>query len=244
MKSIFTPALVFMFLIAGMTAFAQDEQTSDTDEKDSEEDYKLFERRRREKKQRDYHINTIFNNHGPRSSGGYVAMSNKFTTINGDFANMVELYAGWYINHSFLIGIGTAATTNHLPVQLQHSTAPTVRMSYEYGQAGLMTEYVIASDKVIHLSVQAFGGAGFTLQYPRDRWDDDQYWDTINDYDHDENWFWVAEPGVKVEVNVFRWFRICPGVSYRKAFGSDGRGLRDENIDGASFNMTLKLGRF
>lgn len=191
-----------------------------------------------------YQIRTIFNNRGPNASGGYLGASNKFTTINGDYANLVELYGGWYINHRWLIGVGAAATTNNIPVAFQHSTNPGINMSYEYGQCGLMTEYVIGSNKVVHLAIQLFSGAGFTLQYQRYGWEHNDYWDNLNDYDHDENWFVVTEPGVKVEVNVFRWLRFCPGVSYRMAYGSDAKGLSDKDIQGTSVNMTLKIGRF
>src|SRR3569832_2312740 len=63
-----------------------------------------------------YRIKTIFNNNGPRSSGGYIAFSNKITGINGDYANLVEMYGGWYIGHRFLLGIGGAASTNNITV--------------------------------------------------------------------------------------------------------------------------------
>ena len=191
----------------------------------------------------DHHINTIFSNNGHRASGGYAAISNKFTSINGDFANMVEIYGGWYIGHRFLLGVGGAATTNYLPVPEQYSTNPGRRMSYEYGQCGLMTEYVIASDRAIHLAFQMFAGSGFTLQYQRYDWQND-YWDNVDDYNHDPNWFFVAEPGVKVEVNVLRWLRFSPGISYRIGHGSEAKGLSDEDINGTSINMTLKFGRF
>jgi hypothetical protein len=192
-----------------------------------------------------YHISTIFSNRGHRGSGGYGAISNKFTSINGDFANMVEVYGGWYVGHRFLLGLGGAATTNYIPVPEVHSTNPGKRMSYEYGQCGLMTEYVIASDRAVHLAFQMFAGSGFTLQYLRPDWESDEYWnDYEHDYEYDPNWFFVAEPGVKVEVNLLRWMRFCPGVSYRIAQGSNGRGLSDEKINGTSVNLTLKFGKF
>jgi hypothetical protein len=189
-------------------------------------------------------IRTIFSNRGPSASGGYLAATNKFTTINGNYANIVELYGGWYINHRWLIGVGAAASTNNLPVQKQHSVNPAYDMSYEYGQCGLMTEYVIGSNRAVHLAVQLFTGGGFTLQYQREDLQHDDYWSGFEDYDHDENWFAVAEPGVKVEVNVFRWLRFSPGVSYRIAYGSGGSGLSDESLGGTNVNMTLKFGKF
>jgi len=188
-----------------------------------------------------HHINTIFRNNGPRSSGGYGALGNKFTTINGEFANLAELYGGWYINHHFMIGLGAAAVTNNIPVALQYSALPK-RMSYEYGQCGLMTEYVIGSDKAVHLAFQLFGGAGFTVQY--ERYGDDYSWDNHRRGPYDENWFFVAEPGVKLEVNIFRWMRFCPGISYRAAFDSKSIDLSDSDISGTSINLSLKFGKF
>jgi hypothetical protein len=191
-----------------------------------------------------YQIKTIFRNSGHKASGGYGALSNKFTTINGEFANLVEVYGGWYINHRFLLGISGAALTNNIRVPDAYSTMPGVNMSYEYGQCGLMTEYTIGSSKAIHLSFQLFNGAGFTVQYERPKLDDDNSWDKEDNYPHDSNWFFVTEPGIKVEVNVFRWMRFSPGVSYRAAFGSDALGLSDSKLSGASANLTLKFGKF
>lgn len=185
-------------------------------------------------------VKTIFKSN-PKSSGGYGAITNKFTRIRGDFANMSGLYGGWFINQRLMIGAGAAAVTNNIPVPLQYSTDPTRNRSYEYGQVGLMTEYVINSNKPIHFVAQLFSGAGFTLQYDRHNHhnnnDDD---DTISD----EHWFFVAEPGVQVEMNLFKWMRFSPGISYRASFGSDAEGMKDKDIRGVSYNVTLKFGKF
>lgn len=187
-------------------------------------------------------VETIFKRSNP-SSGGYAAISNKFTTIRGEYANMVEVYGGWFIDKRVLIGIGAAATTNDIRVPEQFSTFPGRAMTYQYGQAGLMTEYVIASNRVIHMSFQVFAGSGFTLQYDRNGWHRDDYFDR-HDYEHDVNWFFVVEPGVKVEMNLFRWLRFAPGVSYRFTEGSNGMGLADADLRGVSVNLTLKVGKF
>lgn len=186
-------------------------------------------------------IQTIFN--GPGASGGYGAISNKFTTINGEFANMVEVYGGWYINHKFLLGAGAAATTNYIEVPAAYSTMPGLRMSYGYGQVGLVTEYAIASNRSVHVNFRLMTGAGFTLQYHRPSWNEWEYYD-YHDYDHDENWFFVVEPGIQVELNLLRWMRFSPGISYRFTDGSEAQGLSDNDLRGASVNLTLKFGKF
>lgn len=182
-------------------------------------------------------IRTIFKNK-PFSSGGYGAVTNTFTRIRGDFANLSGIYGGWFINHRLMLGISGSAVTNNIRVPLQYSTDPQQQRSYEYGQFGLMAEYVIGSSKPIHLVLQGMGGAGFTLQYLR-------YGSHGNgNGTSDENWFIVAEPGVQVEFNLFKWMRFSPGVSYRQTFGSDGRGMEDKDLSGVSFNATLKFGKF
>jgi len=191
-----------------------------------------------------HEIKTIFRDNRPHASGAFGALSNKFSTIKGEPANIVEIYGGWYVNHRFLLGVGAAASTNNIVVPIEFRTEPTRRMSYEYGQVGLMTEYIVASDRSLHIGFQMFAGAGFTLQYDRDQHKSENENDEIRDYDHDTNWFTVAEPGVKVEMNIFRWMRFAPGISYRLAHGSNGKGMSDDDINGTSINLTLKFGKF
>ena len=183
-------------------------------------------------------VHTVFKK-GVTASGGYGAATNQFTTIRGKFANLSGIDGGWYLNHRFMIGAAGSAVTNNLRVPAQFSTDPTNDMSYEYGQFGLMTEYVINSEKAVHFAVSLFSGAGFTLQYQRYGLHGN-YGDNIRD----ENWFFVAEPGVQVEVNLFKWMRFSPGVSYRKSFGSDGLGMKDKDVSNVSYNATLKFGKF
>jgi hypothetical protein len=180
---------------------------------------------------------------GKGSSGGYGTITNKFTTIRGEYANVVGVYGGWYINHSFLLGIGGAALTNDIAVPLEHRTDPLKDLSYMYGQVGMVTEYAIASNKTLHVAFNLFSGAGFTIQYERYNWHHDDHefdWDE----NRDEGWFFVVEPGVQVEVNVFKWMRFSPGVSYRAAFDSHARGLSDSALSDISYNATLKFGKF
>lgn len=183
-------------------------------------------------------IQTVFK--GPGHSGGYGAITNKFTSIRGDFANIAGIYGGWYLDKTFFIGLGAAGLTNDIRVPAEYSLRPNRDMSYLYAQAGLVNEWVIASDRVVHAAFNLFAGGGFTAQYERYNWDEASFEDEVLD----ENTFFVIEPGVQVEVNLFKWMRFCPGVSYRQTFGSEARGLRDEDLSNISYNATLKFGKF
>lgn len=187
-------------------------------------------------------ISTVFTGSGLRHSGGYGAIVNKFTTIDGKFANITEAYGGWFINRKFMIGIGGGATTNRITVPDQWKAIEDEDLSYEYGQFGLVTEYVLGSNRTIHAVFHLMTGAGFTLQYLRENYD--QYYYHENDFRTDVNWLMVAEPGIQVEINLFRWMRFSPGVSYRFAHNSKFEGLPDNALSGASVNLALKFGKF
>jgi hypothetical protein len=222
-KSMKKVVLIIALAISGSSLFAQ-EQSSERQRSSNE-------------------IETLFR--GPQTFGGYGSLTNKFTRINGSFANLSGGYGGVFVNHKVMIGIGAVATTNFIPVAEEFSISPGDRMTYEYGQFGLVTEYALWSNKAIHLNFNLFTGAGFTLQYERPQnWYDDDYYDPRPYGHNDENWFFVVEPGVQLEMNVFKWMRIAPGVSYRQAYGSDAAGLPDASLSDITYSFTLKFGKF
>jgi hypothetical protein len=189
-------------------------------------------------------VHSLFHG-GLKSSGGYGALTNKITKINGDYANLAGMYAGWYINHKLMLGVAGAAVTNHIPVPEIYSAQPGVKMSYEYAQFGLMTEYVLGSNRIVHLGFQLFSGAGINTQYDRYNWHEDDDDDDLEVYEKSTDWFFVSEPGINVEINVFKWMRFCPGISYRIAVG-DGleSGLKGSDISGTTLNASFKFGKF
>lgn len=184
-------------------------------------------------------VRTLFHS-GP--SGGYGVINNKFTSVYGSYAYMPEVYGGWFINKKFLLGIGGGATTNFIPVPTSESSAPSKRMSYLYGQAGLVNEIVIASNGAIHPVLHWFNGAGLSLQYERPEWNemgDSDYTEQADDL----RWFYITEPGVQIELNLFRWMRMSPGISYRFAFDNETRTL-NKDVSGPSASIALKFGKF
>jgi hypothetical protein len=183
---------------------------------------------------------TIFNNSGIKHSSGYGALGNKFTSINGRFTNMPEVYGGWFINRNFLLGIEAAASTNYISVPVEHQDWNGSKMTYQYGQFGLMTEYVTASHNKVHLNLNLVTGAGFILQYDRDNISNWHF----DEHDPTTHYFFVLEPGVQLECNLLKWMRFSPGVSYRRVFGNQAPGLSDNDLSGFSGNLTLKFGHF
>jgi len=185
-------------------------------------------------------VQSIFAN--GRDTGGYGALSNKFTYIGGEFANLCEVYGGVFINRRWMVGMSFAGSTNDIRVPVEYSVDTANPMTYQYGQGGMVVERVFNSNRPVHFVLSMFSGVGFSAQYNRNEWYDYDYQHSGSV--HDENWFYVLEPGAQLEMNLFRWMRLSPGISYRKTYGSEGLGLPDSNLSDWTYNITLKFGGF
>lgn len=189
-------------------------------------------------------VRTIFGD--GNVTGGYGALTNKFTTIRGEFANLSGLYGGVFIDRKWMLGLELVGSTNFLAVPEEYAAAPVSDLTYQYSQGGLLVERVLGSHKSIHLVLNLFAGAGHTMQYRRN-WDDWNDWDDWN-YDddgvYDQNCFFVLEPGAQLELNLFRWMRLSPGISYRQTYNSKGLGLSDTDLSNWTYSVTLKFGGF
>jgi hypothetical protein len=183
---------------------------------------------------------TVFSFKSIQSSGFYGALTNSSTSINGEYANLGGLYFGYFINQKLLIGVGGAATNTALRVPEANKTISGADLRYQYGHFGLMTEYVVNSNKKVHFAFNLLSGAGFTAQYLDSDRDEKRY----KNYSHDTDFFVVLEPGAQVEINLTKWMRLSPGISYRQTIGSDAKGLDDSDLSNVSGNVALKLGRF
>jgi hypothetical protein len=54
----------------------------------------------------------------------------------------------------------------------------------------------------------------------------------------------VVEPGLEVEINVTRFFKIGLGASYRLVRQSDLITVSDKDLSGFSGGLSLKFGKF
>lgn len=179
-----------------------------------------------------------------RPSSYYGSITNKFTIINGEYANIAQVYGGWVFNRKLMLGLGAAALTNNIIVPDAFSSEPGEQSSYMYAQGGIVAEYMARPDKKVHFVYHLFSGIGITTQYERSDYMDDFFEDAFDDDDDESNLFFVAEPGVQLEFNVLKWLRIAPGITYRATIGGNGLGLHNSDLSNVSFNLGIKIGTF
>jgi hypothetical protein len=166
---------------------------------------------------------------GPLRSSGYGAVSMKFTPLQGQFGTMVGGYGGWFINKTLLIGGGGYGLTTSITAP----SRPGENISFGYG--GIVLEYVGASDKVFHYSIQTlvgWGGVGFYR--PRDFAFSSRSISPV----------FVIEPSLMAELNVTNFLRLAVGGGYRIATGVQLDGLTNADVSSYSLSLNFKFGSF
>jgi hypothetical protein len=143
-------------------------------------------------------------------NGWFVAGENKFSEVDDRFANFFGAYGGWLINHRFLLGGGGWGKTNRV-------------YEMQMGYGGLVLEYFFNPDRLINFSIRGLIGGGGTSW----AW---TWWDG----------FFVAEPEVRMTINVTERFRLGFGGGYRFVEGS----CRDGRLSGYTISVAGKFGGF
>ena len=170
-------------------------------------------------------------------SGGFGAIAFKWGDFQGQTTVLAGVRAGWIISRAIAIGFegyGIIPTTEFENI----SVLQNVVLLGGYG--GMFLEPILFSNQIVHVTLPVSAGAGW-MGYHRD------FEDNINTIDEeiiDDDIFWYLEPGVAVEINVSRHFRIAVGASKRYTEDLELLNTSEKAFDGTNYSVTLKLGRF
>ncbi len=167
--------------------------------------------------------------------GGWGGLVVKFSSVNDQFALLVGGRGGWIINHAFMIGFGGYGLVNDI---LSHVIGPFGERFVDFGYGGLDLEYVFNSDRLIHLSLHALigGGAVSIRGSSMNSWDSGSH--------HSQDGVFVVEPGMNLDLNIIKWFRLSAGASYRYVRGSSSGVSSNKELSGPSAQMTFRFGEF
>lgn len=177
---------------------------------------------------------------GDIESGGFGGPVVQISQFKGVSALVVGGRGGWIINHSFILGGGGYGLTTNVKADVQ-SDGRDLYLNVNYG--GLLLEYVFESDKLLHFSMHALLGGG-GVNYTTHRMGD-EYHNWENDSEPiDLDAIFVAEPGIALNLNVTKFFRIGAGVSYRYVSGVALEGLTNDDLNGFGANLYFNFGSF
>lgn len=182
-------------------------------------------------------IRTLFNS--DRSFGGYFAMSLGYTNLGTKDACVAGGRFIFVANHYLGIGFGGKGIISN------SSNIPntTLMDSYTYsnyagGYGGIYIEPIILSTNPVHIAVPLlFGGGAFQCIQWTKNFDETNPMHT--------SVFMVFEPGIDIEFNIAKWFRIGIGASYTLSSKMDENDYYESDIlRGLNYGLTFKVGKF
>lgn len=231
MKTIKILALIVVIL-ASSTLFAQD---------DNEEMKILFPKKE--------------NPNQAVSNGGYGAFSVGYTNINKQSAMIIGGRAAWIANHHFALGLIGYGFFSSIDNSYNSYEDPS-QYFLAGGYGGLLFEPIVAPNSPVHVSFPMLIGAGGATA-SNWNYNNYNYNYNYNNYYYNADAFFVFEPGVDVEFNIVKFFRVGLGVSYRLTsnINLQYKYFDDANVEQViyvpknalnafNYNITFKFGWF
>jgi hypothetical protein len=188
-------------------------------------------------------IKTLFSKDA--RNGGYFGLDFGYGQLEDHNLVNTGVRASWILAHN--LGIGLAA--NGFFTDFTYNKPKEEYHNIQGGSAGFIIEPIVGARLPVHLSVPLYfgvGGAAFTTSYK------DYYSDPIND-NYDENsvmyyddfdMYLTFKPGVEIELNLLRFFRLGIGGYYTFTTDIELAGLDKDGLNGWQAGVSLKFGRF
>ena len=190
-------------------------------------------------------MRTLFHVHKINSCGFYVAPEFQYGQLKTQFTTFGGMSGMMIFNRTFGIGITGA-------MSMDRGFSPTgVSPLYLHSRfGGLKLEYTINPNSPVHITIPLVIGGGFAqmdsgrLAAPRLR-DSLGRREPLSLNRNDMRNFFIIQPGVQIETNLFRTVKLYAGANYRFAFaGAGGMNIPTNTMQGFSANVGLKIGLF
>jgi len=185
-------------------------------------------------------VRTLFSHN--QSNGGYGAFTMSYSNIGGYDALVTGGRGAFIFDHVLAIGLGGYGFVNNLNYDYYHQQPANSNLSLAGGYGGLLIEPIVAGKSPVHVSFPILiGGGGVSLVdlYNEDFWDH-----PYTGYEYDYDAYFVFEPGVELEFNMARFFRLAAAVSYRYTSKIQIQKIDEDALKGFNFGLTFKFGKF
>ncbi len=185
--------------------------------------------------QEEQEINSLFKNAEAQygMSDFYFYSSNyKGEPIYGGGVNFTAVF-----NNNLAIGVGVDISETK-KVNFQNLT-PAIKPKLSIWGFTANMEYLIIPKKIINFSIPLKIGLGYATyndRYYKDSWGYGNYSNTYKLIEDD--FYFIAEPGINMFVNIFDWMSVKAGGSYRFVLGANELG---SNIDFSGYTINVGL---
>lgn len=157
------------------------------------------------------------------SHGGYGSFSVGYSQVDKKDALQIGGRAAWIANHRFALGLAGYGFFNSIQKNYDEDPA---NYFLTGGYGGIFFEPIFMPNKPVHISVPIILGVGGVSAAQSKEWTSSYHNDRVNYYDTDA--YLVFEPGIDIEFNIVKFFRVALGASYRL---TNGVNLKYEYLD-------------
>ncbi len=166
---------------------------------------------------------------------GFGSLDMRMTEFKGDLGLLMGAHGGIILNNHFVIGLSGYGLTSNFIVK----DSEKFDELYMYGgYGGLILGGIFSPKEVVHIYTPVLIGAGG--MEVTDSFNRSYGFGTFGE----NSAFFVVEPGLEVEVNITRFFKVGVGASYRLVRESDFSTVSDGDLSGFSGGLSLKFGKF
>ena len=166
----------------------------------------------------------------------------KIGDLKDERSLLVGAYGGFIINRRYLFGVaGYGLVTNLEFDGVVPGRNEPKKLNLYGGYGGVLIGATIAPKELIHISIPIVLGAGslevvdkdFFVNNPAD-----------SEFTVENSVFFVAEPGIEIEFNITKYFRLGVGATYRYISGTELENVKDEDVSGTTALISFRFGRF
>ena len=196
-------------------------------------------------------IHTIFNQgHGTCKIplGYFIELAGGYSHFGHKSVFMPGISMGLILNHHWTIGMtadffNASEGSHHHSSDNDSTSEKKHRGSLNGGYGGLLLEYTLFPQSRVHVSFPLIIGGGMVSHsHHSDSLVSQKEWDN-HYFSHGEHFF-VVEPGVKLEFNMVKNFRIGLGISYRYSPEKNHWVTSPDLLNQLTGKLTFRFGKF
>jgi len=202
----------------------------------------------------DKEMSTLFSGDKKYRTDYYIALETKFSQMDNGLGLHLGGKIGIVFNNTLSIGgagyglLPTAKVTFECPIPGHETEKNNNYWSGGYG--GLFFEYINSSNRLLHFTANTLIGCGRVTYKNINNFFDNQnkYFANKRDFEHPSSFVFILEPGVAIELNMTKIFKMSLGASYR--YVPNFKFMYEEELvpstffNGFSANLVFKFGGF
>ena len=167
--------------------------------------------------------------------GYFINPACQFGNIAGSTAVLPAVGAGISINNNWYVGLNYKfIATENTPVGETDSS-----LYLDQKLFGIKCEYSNWSKKVAHVNVLFEAGIGETEYDLKD-----SYESAHSSLPKNDAWYAYLEPGVNLEINVWKYAKLNLCASYRLISSMNFRSITEKDLMGFNYAVGFKIGLF